>query len=53
MVAAKRDELNDWHRAGTEREPHFHDFTANKNGEHSVGISLVMNPVLHEDPSHD
>lgn len=53
MVAAKQDELNDWHRAGTEREPHFHVFSANKNGEHSVGISLVMNLVFHEDPSHD
>lgn len=50
---AKHDELNDWHRAGTEREPNFHVFTTNKNGEHSVGISLVMNLVFHEDPVHD
>lgn len=51
--AAKHDELNDGHRAGTEREPNFHVFSTNKNRDHSMGISLVMSLVFHEDPAHD
>lgn len=50
---AKYDELNDWHRAGTEREPNFHVFSTNKNRVQRVGIGLVMKLVFHEDPFQD
>lgn len=46
---AKYNELNEWHRAGTERESDFQVFPTIKNREHSV----VMKLLFREDPSHD